>query len=190
MLSFTHKTHKYIKMLVDALQALTKCIYIHLQVHSYIHVVYLLTTCTQTCTYLYFHIIHAVVQTHLDAMSFSLKAEKRHFLKCVYLLPVTQQCSMELRLSQLPSLDADVFSCESTPEWSLTSSTKGSPPPPTPTKCSVNIWTGLAFLSRMCQGTGGRGLQVSGTKVFSILKPFKVAKALVYLKRREKQKKK
>lgn len=30
---------------------------------------------------------------------------------------------------------------------------------------------------------------MSGTKVSSILKPFKVAKALVYLKRREKQKK-
>lgn len=72
-------------------------------------------------------------------------------------MPVTQQCSIELRLSRLPSLDEDVFSCESIPEWSLSSSTKGSPPPAIPTKHSVIFWTGLAFMSRMCQGTGGRG---------------------------------
>lgn len=79
VLSFTHKMHKYVKMLVNALQALTKCTYIHLQAHLYTHVVYLLITCTHTCMYLYFHIIFAVVQTHLDAKSFSLRPEKRHF---------------------------------------------------------------------------------------------------------------
>ena len=115
--------------------------------------------------------------------------QRRGISKSVCLLPVTQQRSMELRLSRLPSLDKDVFSCESIPEWSFSFSTKGTPPPPIPTMGSVNIWTGLALLSRICQGIGGKGLQVSGTKMSSILKPLEVAEALVYLKRREKQKK-
>lgn len=115
--------------------------------------------------------------------------QRRGISKSVCLLSVTQQRSIELRLSRLPSLDEDVFSCESVPEWSFSFSTKHRPPPPIPTKGSVNVWTGLALLSRICQGIGGKGLQASGTKVFSILKPLEVAEALVYLKRREKQKK-
>ena len=96
--------------------------------------------------------------------------------KSACLLPVTQQCSMELKLWRLPSLDEDVFSCDSISECSLSSSNKGSPPPPKPTKHSVNIWTGLAFLSRMCQRTGGKGLQVSSTKCPLFWSPSKLWK--------------
>lgn len=132
--------------------------------------------------------MHVPVFPHHMQCNF-LWNQRRDISKSVSLLAVTQQCSTELRLSRLPSLDTEVFSCESIPEWSLSSSTKGSPPPPIPAKGSVNIWTGLAFLCRMCQGTGGKGLQGSGTKVSSILNPLEVAEALAYLKRREKQKK-
>ena len=95
------------------------------------------------------------------------------------MLLVLQRPSKELRLSMLPSQDEDMFFCESTSERSLSSSTKGSPTPPIPTNSSVNIWTGLALLSRMCQGTGDKGLQVGGTRVSSILKPLEVAQTLV-----------
>lgn len=79
----------------------------------------------------------------------------------------------------LPSQDEDMFFCESTSERSLGSSTKGSPTPPILCNSSVNIWTGLALLSRMCQGMGDEGLQVGDTRVSSILKPLEVAQPLV-----------
>lgn len=130
-----------------------------------------LHACTCRCTSYVQWYKHTYMQCNF------LWNQRRGISKSVCLLSVTQQCSMELRLSRLPSLDEDVFSCESVPEWSFSFSTKCRPPPPIPTKGSVNVWTVLALLSRICQGIGGKGLQASGTKVFSILKPLEVAEA-------------
>lgn len=78
-----------------------------------------------------------------------------------------------------PSQDEDMLFCESTSDRSLSSSTKGSPTPPILIDVSGNIWAGLALLSRMCQETGGKGVQVGDTRVPSILKPLEVAQTLV-----------